>query len=172
MKTLFRIVAALFAATAVKFFTFWVLLASFSSGDWKADLHGNWRDHILTASVLSWVCAVFAGWSTWQVARVILGPEGVFLCALFGALLVGAIGFAGGFFGTAFLMPHSNQGPLLGIFLTGPVGCLLGAVGGGLYGLARRKHEAEKVSRLTPSQSLLSGEINTRRNKHLQCHSS
>lgn len=33
--------------------------------------------------------------------------------------------------------PEANQGPLLGIFYTGPAGVLLGAVGGLLYGLGR-----------------------------------
>lgn len=49
------------------------------------------------------------------------------------ALLVGAIGFAAGFFGPILLAPDANQGPLLGIFITGPGGFLLGL----LYGLVR-----------------------------------
>lgn len=42
------------------------------------------------------------------------------------ALLPGALGFLAGFLGPAILDPESNQGPLLGIFFTGPGGALLG----------------------------------------------
>lgn len=34
--------------------------------------------------------------------------------------IVGGIGFVGGFFGPMLLSPGSNQGPMLGLFLTGP----------------------------------------------------
>ena len=43
------------------------------------------------------------------------------------AFLLGFIGFVGGFFGPAILTPEANQGPLLGIFFTGPAGVVLGA---------------------------------------------
>jgi hypothetical protein len=41
--------------------------------------------------------------------------------ALLGGMIVGGIGFAGGFFGPILLAPEANQGPLLGIFFTGPL---------------------------------------------------
>jgi len=44
------------------------------------------------------------------------------------ALLLGGIGFAAGFFGPMVLAPDANQGPMLGIFLTGPGGALAGAL--------------------------------------------
>jgi len=47
-------------------------------------------------------------------------------------LLLGGIGFACGFLGPIALNPDANQGPLLGIFITGPAGALLGV----LLGLA------------------------------------
>jgi hypothetical protein len=43
-------------------------------------------------------------------------------------LALGAIGFACGFFGPIALNPDANQGPLVGIFITGPGGALLGLV--------------------------------------------
>ncbi len=43
-------------------------------------------------------------------------------------LLLGATGFAAGFFGPIAFNPDSNQGPLMGIFITGPGGALLGVV--------------------------------------------
>lgn len=42
------------------------------------------------------------------------------------ALFVGGIAFAAGFFGPMILAPGANQGPLLGIIYTGPIGFLVG----------------------------------------------
>jgi len=53
------------------------------------------------------------------------------------ALVVGAIGFAAGFFGPIIFTPEANQGPLLGIFVTGPLGFALG-MGLGVWREARR----------------------------------
>lgn len=41
-------------------------------------------------------------------------------------LVTGAVCFALGFFGPIILAPDANQGPLLGIFITGPLGLVLG----------------------------------------------
>jgi hypothetical protein len=41
--------------------------------------------------------------------------------------VLGGIGFACGFLGPIVLDPGANQGPLLGIFITGPAGVVLGA---------------------------------------------
>lgn len=41
--------------------------------------------------------------------------------------MLGGAGFAAGFLGPIALNPEANQGPLLGIFITGPLGALLGA---------------------------------------------
>ena len=46
------------------------------------------------------------------------------------ALALGAVGFACGFFGPIALNRGANQGPLLGIFITGPGGALFGLVAG------------------------------------------
>jgi len=55
-------------------------------------------------------------------------PIGLWVAAL------GATGFVAGFFGPIALNPDANQGPLLGIFITGPGG----AIGGLLVGLLFR----------------------------------
>lgn len=49
------------------------------------------------------------------------------------ALAMGASGFAAGFFGPITLNPDANQGPLLGIFITGPGGALAGLVLGLIF---------------------------------------
>jgi hypothetical protein len=46
---------------------------------------------------------------------------------------LGVVGFSAGFFGPIALNPDANQGPLLGIFVTGPGGLLGGYVLGALF---------------------------------------
>ncbi len=46
------------------------------------------------------------------------------------AIMVGGVTFAAGFFGPIILAPDANQGPLLGIFITGPLGFTLGLAWG------------------------------------------
>jgi hypothetical protein len=63
---------------------------------------------------------------------------------MYGAFIVGGIAFAAGFAGPLIFQPKSNQGPLLGIFFTGPLGFVLGAVIGWFYG--RFRHEVPMES--------------------------
>jgi hypothetical protein len=44
--------------------------------------------------------------------------------------ILGAFGFLAGFVGPVIFTPEANQGPLLGIFITGPLGFMLGLVVG------------------------------------------
>jgi hypothetical protein len=71
------------------------------------------------------------------------GPNGARVPSLLrsaatGAVLLGGIGFCAGFLGPMVLWPESNQGPLLGIFVTGPLGVVVGAVWGYVYNLGQR----------------------------------
>jgi hypothetical protein len=43
----------------------------------------------------------------------------------------------GGFFGPMILTPEANQGPMLGIFITGPLGLLVGAIAGAIVAWRR-----------------------------------
>ena len=54
-----------------------------------------------------------------------------------GAFMFGMTGFVIGFFGPMQFHPGANQGPMLGIFITGPAGALLGTVLGGWLRIAR-----------------------------------
>jgi energy-converting hydrogenase Eha subunit B len=45
----------------------------------------------------------------------------------------------GGFFGPLVLAPEANQGPLLGIFITGPLGFILGGVIGLIVAFVRER---------------------------------
>ena len=53
------------------------------------------------------------------------------------ALFLATVSFALGFFGPMILAPNANQGPLLGILYTGPIGLVVG-VAWGLLRAARR----------------------------------
>jgi hypothetical protein len=44
--------------------------------------------------------------------------------------IIGAIGFLAGVIGPILLSPSSNQGPLLGFFITGPLGFVVGVIFG------------------------------------------
>lgn len=57
------------------------------------------------------------------------------------ALLVGVLGFAIGFFGPIYFMPDANQGPLIGIFITGPWGAVAGAIIGAVIGYKKSKRQ-------------------------------
>ncbi len=43
-------------------------------------------------------------------------------------LILGAAGFAAGFFGPMIFVPDANQGPMVGIFLSGPGGLVMGLI--------------------------------------------
>ncbi len=49
-------------------------------------------------------------------------------------VILGLVGFLVGFIGPMILSPESNQGPLLGIFITGPIGVLGGLI---LWGVSK-----------------------------------
>jgi hypothetical protein len=50
------------------------------------------------------------------------------------ALILGATGFAAGFFGPMVLNSESNIGPIIGILVSGPSGVLIGAILGVIFG--------------------------------------
>jgi hypothetical protein len=58
------------------------------------------------------------------------------------AVLLGVVGFLLGFVGPMLLSPGANQGPLLGIFITGPLGVLGGFVAGIVVAVVRSARSA------------------------------
>jgi len=62
-------------------------------------------------------------------------------CALIGGITVGGIAFLAGFVGPLIFTSESNQGPLLGIFVTGPIGFLVGNVLGAIYGFLKSQKQ-------------------------------
>lgn len=62
------------------------------------------------------------------------------------ALIVGGAAFLVGFIGPMLFAPHSPQGPLLGIFFTGPLGLIVGLIIGLILGLSRERRGGEARS--------------------------
>jgi hypothetical protein len=54
-------------------------------------------------------------------------------------LIIGIIGFSLGFFGPIVFVPEANQGPLLGIFITGPLGFIAGIILGTIFRFMQKR---------------------------------
>ncbi len=125
MLAIARFGVALLVGVATCYFVFWLpmSLLSFLPG------------HMLIAFVASLASAIWAGRYMWRRTQ---DGGGVLTMTFGGAMIVGTAGFLFGFFGPMIWAPDANQGPLLGLLYTGPLGFLLGGVAGLIYGLGRR----------------------------------
>ncbi len=126
MLTLVRIVLGLAGLAAGWFFSYWVYFVRF-------DIAGS--------AFLGRGAPVLVGLA---VAAVIVAGtahlrHGFLSAIVLGALLLGSIGFVLGFFGPMIIDPEANQGPLLGLLITGPGGFLLGGPLGALWWWWRRE---------------------------------
>jgi len=125
MNSTLRIILLVIVAVSSYYFTFWVPFSLIEIGDL------NWiRD------IVSIIVAIGVSWFVWSATRT-KSSKGFLSSVLLGAAIVGGIGFLGGFFGPIIFTPHSNQGPLLGLFITGPLGFVVGAAGGFVYWIIR-----------------------------------
>lgn len=77
--------------------------------------------------VLPWLVAAGAAWLAWPktAERPPILSRQVLSWGAIGAFA----GFVAGFIGPLILAPQANQGPLLGLFITAPLGGLVGALG-------------------------------------------
>ena len=122
-----RILLLAVVVPAVYFFVYWLPFAfvPLEEREW-------------VASLVSLLCAVLAGRFLWTRTGDAARQRGLLAAMGSGALALGGIGFCAGFFGPLLLAPDANQGPLLGLFITGPLGFLLGGIGGLFYWLRHR----------------------------------
>jgi hypothetical protein len=133
MKTLFRLVLVLVSGVSALYFVFWVggaILVALRLPFW-------------VSLVASLVAAVAVGRYVWLHTASV--HAGLISSTVLGAVILASVGFAGGFFGPIIFMPGANQGPLLGVFITGPLGFILGAVGGAAYWFARGRYRVRKL---------------------------
>lgn len=118
-RLLAAFVAVFLVFPAAYYFLFWMVFATLGEGG--AGMASGLS--LLAAGLVS----AFAWW------RLRQGRPGLLSAMAVGGVVVGAVGFVLGFFGPILLAPDSPQGPLLGLFITGPAGFLLGLVAGALY---------------------------------------
>lgn len=128
MSLLFRILILLFVVPAAFYIVYWLPFSVVPVGGGRS-----------LSMPVSLMAAGVAGWFVWT--RMGEASQGALTSMLIGALVVGGIGFVGGFFGPTIFAPEANQGPLLGLFITGPGGFVVGAAGGLLHWLSRGRRE-------------------------------
>ena len=142
MRTSLRIFATLVGAAATFYFIYWIggaLLFQVVSLQVFP-----WLDYTVT-TVIAVLVARFI-WVTTKSRESGFGST----MALW-SLLTGAIMFLAGFFGPILLTPRANQGPMLGLFFTGPLGLVLGAVAGAIYWLVRKRRGSTTAVGVPPN---------------------
>jgi hypothetical protein len=125
MRVAARAVIAIGVFLAVYPFTFWLFFAQILP-----------LSLVLIAQLAALVTGLAAAVWTWRAMRA--GSRGILTSAACWAAAAGALAFCAGFFGPMILAPGANQGPLLGLFITGPLGFIGGGIAGLIYALWRR----------------------------------
>lgn len=131
MRLPFRILALLVIVPAAYYFIYWVPFSFLPFPEHR------WIPHSF-----SLIGALGMGWYSWKKLGVI--PEGPITSIFLGAVVLGSISFCAGFFGPMLIAPEANQGPLLGIFITGPLGFLIGGISGLIYWLKKERNQQTK----------------------------
>ncbi len=91
---------------------------------------------------LAWIGSLVALAASVQVSRQVWNgtaedSNSVVIMSGLRAVILGGLGFVVGFFGPMIVAPEANQGPLLGLFITGPAGVVIGAIAGTVYAKRR-----------------------------------
>jgi hypothetical protein len=135
MRTVMRLLAILVTAVATYYFVFWFGGVALFSTRLSQEI-------VFAASIIGGLAAAtVSAWYVWTRTQL---PQTRFATSvLLGALLTGSVAFSAGFFGPIVLTPHWNQGPMLGLFITGPLGVVLGSVGGAIYWLICRRGSSQ-----------------------------
>jgi hypothetical protein len=131
MKTILRLFLAIITVPVTYYFTFWafaLLLTPFKTQQWMRIL----------VNIVPLLCAIFAGWYVWRKKFESVN-FGLISYSLIGAVLLGVVGFSAGFFGPIIFTPEANQGPLLGLFITGPLSFVIGGIAGRIYWKTRHQ---------------------------------
>ena len=127
-KKIKTLVSVLFAVFAVLTLLFALFLCSHDGG--------------LLSFIFScpfWSTTILLFLATFRLYRVAL-------FGFIGALVVGGLAFVSGFIGPIIFMPNANQGPLLGIFITGPLGIIVGTILGVLTAIIMKQIRQQKDS--------------------------
>lgn len=132
---LIRAIVTFISGVSTLYFVFWV------GGALILPLH--WP--LWTSVAGAVLAAVVAARYVWM--HTASRQTGLVSSIVLGALTIGGIGFVAGFFGPIVFTPDANQGPLLGIFITGPLGFLFGAATGTIYWFIRGHRKTQESDR-------------------------
>ena len=132
MNLTLRILYVLVTFVAFFFFVYWVPFSIFSPNH-EGEL----------PRTISIIVAAAAAVYVWVQTGRASDSFGNFV--LKWALIVGATGFIIGFLGPILFRPDANQGPLLGIFFTGPIGFVAGMAGSAVYWMVRKKRASARA---------------------------
>jgi len=127
MKTATRVFVTLATFVAVYFFTFWIPFSLVPQSIRESSL----------PQIISLLLAMVISHFIWT--KTASATDGFISHTLKIGIATGATGFVLGFFGPMILDPGANQGPLLGLFITGPLGLLMGLIGGAIHWMFTRK---------------------------------
>ncbi|HVO10001.1 MAG TPA: hypothetical protein VMX54_04540 [Vicinamibacteria bacterium] len=127
MSILLRLILTIITFVAGFYFTLWVPFSMI-----LPNRPSNWVP-VVGSAVTGVAVATFV----WRRSELI--PQGLASSTILGGILVGGVCFVAGFFGPMIFAPQANQGPLLGLFITGPLGGMVGCVGGAVLWLAKRR---------------------------------
>jgi hypothetical protein len=138
MNVVVRILVTLISGVATFYFMFWV------GSPLTFSLHpSSLHFPLWIGSFGSLLIAALVAWYVW--AHTAISKASLTNSVLLGALVVGGIGFSAGFFGPLLFMTsgRANVGPVLGLLITGPLGLILGAVGGAVHWYVRESRAGE-----------------------------
>ena len=121
MSTISKSILSAVAAVSTYYFVFWI--------------PGSFLRAALPDEGFGWVIFVVSLISALLVASILWkvlesDSKGALSKSFKWAIITGGVGFALGFFGPLLFSPGANQGPMLGLFVTGPGGFIAGGIGG------------------------------------------
>ena len=129
MKTFIRIILTFISLIATYYFIFWVPFSLIPGA------------HNIPAIpiLISFLAALSVAILVWKKTTKLSNSLSNYV--VMGGIILGSIGFLLGFIGPIIFTPSSNQGPLLGIFVTGPISFIVGLLGGGIYWFIKVKNK-------------------------------